>query len=136
MAVTVIDASALAAVVFGEASSDDVIAQVAGRQAVAPGLIWFELSNICLKKMRRHPERASEFLALLGEAPAIQVEVRDVEHRAVVALAHQTGLSAYDANYLWLARLLDTDLITLDQPLAAAWRQGPAPRGARERPVA
>jgi predicted nucleic acid-binding protein len=38
----------------------------------------------------------------------------------VVALAEATGLTAYDACYLWLARTLRADLITLDRRLAAA----------------
>jgi predicted nucleic acid-binding protein len=31
-----------------------------------------------------------------------------------------TGLSAYDASYLWLARDLDVELVTLDRQLAKA----------------
>jgi predicted nucleic acid-binding protein len=35
-------------------------------------------------------------------------------------MAKATGLSAYDASYLWLAGTLDADLVTLDKKLAAA----------------
>ena len=35
----------------------------------------------------------------------------------VFALATQTGLTAYDASYLWLARSHDAELITLDREL-------------------
>ncbi len=38
----------------------------------------------------------------------------------VVSLALATGLTAYDASYLWLARLLGAELVTLDRRLAAA----------------
>jgi predicted nucleic acid-binding protein len=41
-------------------------------------------------------------------------------------LAAATGLTAYDASYLWLARRLGADLVTLDKQLAKAerpWRQ-------------
>jgi predicted nucleic acid-binding protein len=37
---------------------------------------------------------------------------------AVFALAAETGLSAYDASYLWLARSRDAELVTLDKALA------------------
>ena len=36
------------------------------------------------------------------------------------AEAAATGLTAYDASYLWLTRQLDADLVTLDQQLARA----------------
>ncbi len=35
-------------------------------------------------------------------------------------LATETGLTAYDASYLWLARQLGAELVTLDQQLARA----------------
>ena len=41
-----------------------------------------------------------------------------VDHDAVLALAVTTGLTVYDASYLWLARTLDAELVTLDQKLA------------------
>jgi predicted nucleic acid-binding protein len=37
-----------------------------------------------------------------------------------VDLAEATGLTAYDASYLWLARTLNAELVTLDRKLAAA----------------
>ena len=38
----------------------------------------------------------------------------------VLALASATGLTAYDASYLWLARRLGAPLVTLDAQLARA----------------
>ncbi len=35
-----------------------------------------------------------------------------------VALAEHLGLSVYDASYIWLARKLQSELITFDQQLA------------------
>lgn len=39
---------------------------------------------------------------------------------AVLTLAVATGLTPYDASYLWLARRLGLPLVTLDQTLARA----------------
>lgn len=54
-----------------------------------------------------------------------------MDHAAVLDLAEATGLTAYDASYLWLARSLDGELVTLDRKLAGALqkseRLGPAP---------
>ena len=43
-----------------------------------------------------------------------------VDQAGVVVLATATGLTAYDASYLWLARHLQAELVTLDRRLAAA----------------
>ena len=43
-----------------------------------------------------------------------------MDHAEVVALALETGLTAYDASYLWLARRLGLELVTLDKALQAA----------------
>ncbi len=40
----------------------------------------------------------------------------------MVDLALESGLSAYDASYLWLALHLDAELITLDGRLATEWK--------------
>ena len=38
----------------------------------------------------------------------------------VARMANKLGLSAYDASYLWLARILGVELVTLDDRLAKA----------------
>ena len=48
------------------------------------------------------------------------IDILAVDHRNALVLAEQTGLTAYDASYLWLAEALDAELVTLDRALAAA----------------
>jgi predicted nucleic acid-binding protein len=43
-----------------------------------------------------------------------------VDHDKIVELALETGLTAYDASYLWLARHLGAELVTLDKALETA----------------
>jgi predicted nucleic acid-binding protein len=50
------------------------------------------------------------------------VDLVAVDTAAVVNVAEETGLTAYDASYLWLARELRSDLVTLDTALHAAAR--------------
>jgi len=45
---------------------------------------------------------------------------RDIDFGDLLELAGDTGLTAYDASYLWLARELHAELVTLDRRLAAA----------------
>jgi len=51
---------------------------------------------------------------------ALGVEEVAVDHDLVLELAALTGLTAYDASYLWLKRQLCADLVTLDRRLARA----------------
>jgi predicted nucleic acid-binding protein len=48
----------------------------------------------------------------------------EVDHAEVVLLAERNGLTAYDASYLWLARRLEVELVTLDQSLEETWSAG------------
>lgn len=116
----VVDASALAAVLFGETEGDRVAEDLRGCVLVAPALMRFELANVCWKKIRRHPEERERLLAahsLADDLEIIEVEVRFGES---VELALGKGLTAYDASYLALSRALDLELVTLDEALAAA----------------
>jgi len=119
-AVKVVDASAIAALLCGEPEAERVVEQMAGARLVAPSLIAFELANVCLIKSRRHPELRSALTAAFRLRSQLAVEERGVDHGAVLELAAATGLTAYDASYLWLARHLDADLVTLDKQLSKA----------------
>ena len=120
MPVAVVDASALAAVAFGEAEGPAVAARMASATLAAPALVWFELANVCLTKIRRHPKEADRLLRALRDAVSLTIDVHPVDHLAVVALAREADLTTYDASYLWLARRLGGELVTLDEALAAA----------------
>ena len=54
MADTVVDASAVAAVVFDEPHAAPVVNAVS-RSFLAPSLIRYELANLCATKLRRDP---------------------------------------------------------------------------------
>ncbi len=116
----VVDASALAAVIFAEASDDVVAAQVRDCELVAPALLDFELVNVCISKMRRMPADRERLLAGYRARWTLGIETMDVDHVAVLALAQRTGLTGYDASYLHLAQTLGIELVTLDRKLAQA----------------
>lgn len=122
MVVKVVDASALAALLFGESAADFVAGQLGGARLTAPSLLGFELANVCLIKARRHPEQRDALTAAFRLRARLGVEEATVDHAGVLELGSATGLTAYDASYLWLARELDAELVTLDGQLAAAWR--------------
>ena len=84
---------------------------------VAPTLVWFELASICLKKIKAHPRQKEKLLQALGLAGRLTIQSTEVDQPEVVRLAWQTGLTAYDASYLWLVRRLRGELVTLDEEL-------------------
>ena len=118
--VKVVDASAIAAILFGEPEAEAVTEQLGNARLVAPALIGFEMANVCLIKSRRHPEKRAMLTAAFKLRGQLGLEEIAVDHDEMLELAVATGLTAYDASYLWLARQLGADLVTLDTQLAKA----------------
>ncbi len=114
----VVDASAIGAIMFGEPEGPTLAVHLDGQTLLAPSLLDFELTNIALKKARKRPETLPQILVSLHAALALQVSRVAVPGMDVFALAAETGLTAYDASYLWLARTRDAELVTLDAALA------------------
>ena len=123
-ATKVVDASALAALLFGEPEAEAVAVRLDGARLIAPSLLAFELANVCLVKCRRHSDHREALFAGLGLRSRLGVEEIAVDHASIVELALETGLTVYDASYLWLARRLGAELVTLDKALDAAARAG------------
>ena len=120
MDAAVVDASALGAILFNEPEGPALAQRLGGAALVAPGLLLYEIANVCVTKIRRHRHLRDNLFAAFALLERFDIEFVDVDHREVVALADRSGLTAYDASYLWLARRLDAALITLDAVLAAA----------------
>lgn len=114
----VVDASAISSIVFGEAEGATIAAHIDGEPLVAPTLIDYELANIGWKKLRRHPDKHATLMMAMSRVPSLQITKVAVPFDELFALASETGLTAYDASYLWLARSRDLELVTLDEQLA------------------
>jgi predicted nucleic acid-binding protein len=116
----VVDASAVGALLFGEPGQDAMAARLRGCELHAPPLLAFEIANIAVKKVRRR--ELVELLALAAVAvfEALPLTITDVTAESCARTALQTGLSAYDAAYLVLARELRMPLVTLDAKMRKA----------------
>jgi len=117
MTVKVVDASALAALLFGEPEAEVVAVRLEGSSLWAPALLGYEIASVCLKKVRRDPRRRDALLAAFALQARMPIEIVDVDHAATLQLAEVVGLTIYDAAYLWLARRLRAELVTLDKRL-------------------
>lgn len=117
VAILVVDASSLGALIFGEPRAEEVASRLEGGTLAAPSLLWFELASICLKKIKAHPRQKEEVIGAFLLAGRLDIQSLEIDQPEVVRLAFQTGLTTYDASYLWLARQLGGELITLDKRL-------------------
>lgn len=120
MTIKVVDASAIGALLFGEPGAEGVAGRLSGGTLAAPALLPFEVANIALKKIRRHPDLRASLTAAFGLFERMAVDLLVVDHQAVLQLAEATCLTAYDASYLWLAHTLGAELVTLDAALETA----------------
>ena len=119
----VIDASALAALAFVEPGADAVIDEIDGYRLHAPTLLMFELMNVAWKRSKKQPAATALFLEALEVIEGLDLRFRGIDQGEVVRLGLATGLTAYDATYLWLARALGMPLVTLDKKLGAQAKQ-------------
>jgi predicted nucleic acid-binding protein len=115
----VCDASVFAAVAFGEPGSTGAQSVIRARRLLAPPLLRYELAQVAVTKCARRPDEA--VLVEQQFVRSLRVPVRLVEPSwaAVVEVARENGLSAYDAAYLQLALELRVPLATLDERLGA-----------------
>lgn len=116
----IVDASALAAVLFDEPEAAAVLQRLRGHALHAPTLIDYELASTALKKVRREPTHRLAVVAALNAARRLSIRRARPNALEVFALAGATNLTAYDASYLWLSRRLGLPIVTLDRALAEA----------------
>lgn len=120
MSVTVVDASAIAAVLFDEPEAAPVMASV-GSSLLAPGLLRYEMASICATKLRNEPKYAKLTLQRYRLFNGLDIEFAEPDWDTLPLLARQWELSAYDATYLQLALKRKAPLVTLDARLAGAY---------------
>jgi len=125
MSATVVDASAIAAVLFDEPEAAPVMAGVSG-PLIAPGLLRYEMASICAAKLQREPKSAKLTLQRYRLFNGLDIEFAEPDWDALPLLARQWELSAYDAAYLQLAIRHKVPLVTLDARLAGAYDKAAA----------
>jgi predicted nucleic acid-binding protein len=113
----VVDASALASLLFGESEAEAVADRLEGCNLAAPSLLRYEIGSVCLKKIVRYPKKQSALLEALALMDNMDIREVGVPIEKIVTLARSERLTVYDAAYLWLSRELDSELVTLDERL-------------------
>jgi predicted nucleic acid-binding protein len=71
MSVQVVDASALAALLFGEPEAARVANLLEGAERIAPSLVRYEMAGVCLKKQHAYPDLRDSLLSVLDLYPQL-----------------------------------------------------------------
>lgn len=119
MPAKVVDASALAAIIFEEPRAAEAFNLIYGVELHAPRLLAYELTHVAQRKSRAYPAHREAAEKALEAALLMDIQWSEVDHVVVLRLALETGLTTYDASYLYLARTLDLALVTFDERLQA-----------------
>jgi predicted nucleic acid-binding protein len=88
---------------------------------IAPDFLELEFTNVCVMKQRFNKATPAQVATAAALRQDFKIELFPIEHRALFNLAIATGLTAYDASYLLLARNKNAELVTLDQKLNTAF---------------
>ncbi len=122
MALVVVDASALAALVFAEPEADEIAERLRGVELAAPQLLAYEMANVAAVKLRRRLVSLDVAARALSLFRRLDLRLHPVDASAAFETAARTGLTAYDGAYLWLAKALHAELVTLDRKVVRAAR--------------
>ena len=116
----VIDASAVAEILFGTEAGRRAAALIDGHELLAPQHLTAEVASVIRGWSLSEQITDEQALRAFGEFDALGLEQMPMMSMlpAVYALRH--NVSAYDAMYLVLARAAQCSLLTLDARLAAS----------------
>jgi predicted nucleic acid-binding protein len=95
-------------------------------ELLAPDLLWAECGNILWKKVIRKeltPNEARSIRGGLAKQP-IDTFSSSLVLEPALEIALETGKTVYDACYLALALLSETELVTADERLFNSLREG------------
>jgi len=119
MPAKVLDVSVLGALVFGEPRTKEALSLLEGTELYAPPLLAYEFTSVARKKVLRYPQLREKISKALEIGLSLNINWTEADHAAVLQLVLDTGLTTYDASYLYLARSLGVPLLTFDERLAA-----------------
>ncbi len=113
----VVDASVVAALVFGEPGSEEAKRLLGDRVLFAPFLMRYELAQVAVKKASKHPGKERLILDALALAYSLNIQWVEANFEAVARLALERSLTAYDACYLFVSKSLGIPLVAFDKRL-------------------
>lgn len=115
----VVDASAVAEILFGTEAGRRAAALIDGRELLAPQHLTAEVASVIRGWSLSRPITDEQALRAFREFEALGVEEVPMMSMLPDVYALRHNVSAYDAMYVVLARAAQCSLLTLDARLAA-----------------
>ena len=116
----VADASVIATLAFGEARAAEARDLLGSAALYEPSLLLYELTSIARNKTLQTPEAQEHISAGLVYALSMDIRWAEVDAPGILRLALETGLTPYDAAYLYLASVRGLPLATFDRRMREA----------------
>ena len=116
----VVDATDLADILIGKEVLQSAAHALAREDPdwISTGLWRYELGNVVWKEVRFQKGDRANLKVALGSAESLLMEtVEEVDRPAIWEIACDTGLTYYDASYVWLARSRGRKLRTRDKQI-------------------
>lgn len=114
----VVDCTVLADHLFGAAAARESSQALMELEPewISHDLIFYEIGNVAWKCSKFGQIKRDDAEAALSKAGGLLMEIeRDLNYPGIYRLAAETGLTFYDASYVWLARTRDLKLRTRDK---------------------
>ena len=114
----VVDCTVFGDHLFGDAAARDSSLALMDEEPewISHGLIFYEIGNVAWKCSKFGQISREDAEAALLKAGGLLVEIaRDMDYSNIYRIAAKTGLTFYDASYVWLARARGLKLRTRDK---------------------
>lgn len=114
----VVDCTVLGDHLFGDAAARESSQALVELEPewISHGLVFYEIGNVAWKCSKFGQIDREDAETALGKAGGLLMEIeRDLDFPGIYRLAAETGLTFYDASYVWLARSRGLKLRTRDK---------------------
>ena len=118
----VVDASFCSVIYFREPRYREAERLSRGVVLFAPTLLNYEMASIAGRKIAENPRLRETVVGRLETFLHSGINRLEVDYLAVVGVVEDTGLTLYDASYLYLARVMGLPLLTFDGELSRVAR--------------
>jgi len=89
---------------------------------IAPPLLHYEVTNGIKMAVVRKRIEYTLGVKLINDFFALGIDLEEINLADCFTIAYNHGISVYDSCYIWLAKLLNIPLLTLDKRLASLAR--------------
>ena len=107
---------------FGESRAEEAATLLGEDTLYEPSLLAYELTSIARTKIFQNPDLRTSIVQALGRALVVEMNWIDIDYLETLRIALESGLTSYDASYVYVAQSLGASLITFDEQMGSVWQ--------------